>query len=209
MILTRKELRFYLMADRMMNRGTFSRSLWQRIRDVILPDNFMKYLVTMRKLSYYKHKGNPIWMYYHRRYQKLGLRLGFSIGPDVFGYGLILPHYGTIIVGAKNTIGNYAFIHACTCITSTDHEIGDNLFLSVGAKIVSAMKLGNNVTVAANSVVTKPFPEDNILLAGMPAIIKGTRDPWFVGHEKFVERRNKCEELRQQLGINISTPNRT
>ena len=63
MILTRKELRFYLMADRMMNRGTFSRSLWQRIRDVILPDIFMKYLVTMRKLSYYKHKGNPIWMY--------------------------------------------------------------------------------------------------------------------------------------------------
>ena len=201
MIHTRKELRFFLMADRMMNRGTFSRSLGQRIRDIILPDYFMKYLVTMRKLSYYKHKGNPIWMYYHRRYQKLGLRTGFSIGPDVFGYGLILPHYGTVIIGAKNTIGNYAFIHACTCITSTEQVIGDNLFLSVGAKIISAQKLGNNVTVAANAVVTKSFPEDNVLLAGMPAVVKGSRDPWFVGHETFVERRNKCEELRQQLGF--------
>ena len=51
MILTRKELRFYLMADRMMNRGTFSRSLWQRIRDVILPDNFMTLYPAMTQMN--------------------------------------------------------------------------------------------------------------------------------------------------------------
>lgn len=198
-ITSRKELRFCLMADRMMNTGTFRRSFPVRLKELFLPDLKMKFLSTMRKLSYYKHKGNPLWMYYHFKYQRLTVKLGYSIGPDVFGYGLVLPHYGTIVVGPKNTIGNYAVIHVCTLITSANHRIGNNLFASAGAKITSGKELGHNVTIAANSVITKSFTDGNALLAGMPAIVKSERKAWFDGDEPFATRHLRCEELRASM----------
>ena len=187
------------MADRMMNTGSFRRPLSVCLKELFLPDLKMKFLSAMRKLSYYKHKGNPLWMYYHFKYQRLSVKLGYSIGADVFGYGLVLPHHGTIVVGPRNTIGNYAVMHVCTLITSTDHHIGDNLFVSTGAKITTGKQLGSNMTVAANSVITKSFTTDNALLAGMPAIVKSERKAWFEGDEPFATRHQRCEELRASM----------
>lgn len=198
-VTTKKELRFCLMADRMMNTGTFKKTLTTCLKECFLPDLKMKYLSTMRKLSYYKYKGNPLWMYYHFKYQRLSVKLGFTIGHDVFGYGLILPHYGTIVVGSHNTIGNYAVMHVCTLITSTGHRIGNNLFVSTGAKITSGKQLGDNVTIAANSVITKSCTDNNELLVGMPATIKCQRKPWFEGEEPFHTRHQRCEELRASM----------
>lgn len=198
-ITSKKELHFCLMADRMMNTGTFKRSFSIRLKELFLPDWKMQFLSTMRKLSYYKYKGNPIWLYYHYKYQRLTIKTGYSIGPDVFGYGLVLPHYGTIVVGGKNTIGNYAALHVCTLITSTDKHIGNNLFVSTGAKITSGMELGDNITIAANSVVTKSFTDSNILLTGMPAIEKSKRKPWWEDDEPFTTRHQQCEELREKM----------
>lgn len=50
-IRSKKELEFYLMADRMMNRGNFRKS----IRDIFVPDSVMRFLVSMRKYSYYRN----------------------------------------------------------------------------------------------------------------------------------------------------------
>ena len=198
-IKSKEELRFCLMADHMMNRGSFRRTFTQRLIELIRPDLTMRFLRCMRKLSYYKYKRNPLWMIYHVKYQRLGIKLGYTIGPDVFGHGLVLPHYGTIVVGPKNTIGNYAVMHVCTLITSTGKQIGDNLFASTGVKISSGMELGNNVTIAANSVITKSFSNDNVLLVGMPATIKSKRGPWYEDNEPFTSRQQSCEELRIKM----------
>ena len=198
-IKTKKELRFCLMADNMMNRGSFKIIWKQRLKNLLRPDISMKYLRCMRKLSYYKYKKNPLWIYYHCKYLRLGLRLGYTIGHDSCGYGLVLPHYGTIVIGMKNTIGNYAMIHVGTLFTTDERTVGDNLYLATGAKVTTGMNLGNNVTIAANSVVTKSFVDDNILLAGMPAVIKGKRGPWWEANETFILRHQRCEELRASM----------
>lgn len=49
--------------------------------------------------------------------------------------------------------------------------IGDKVWIGGGAIILPGVTLGNNVVVAAGAVVTKSFPEDNIVLAGNPARI--------------------------------------
>ncbi len=49
--------------------------------------------------------------------------------------------------------------------------IGDNCWLGTNAVILPGVRLGNHVIVAAGAVVTKSFPEDDILLAGAPARI--------------------------------------
>lgn len=205
MINTKKELVFYMMADNMMNRGVYNRSFKQKVKEIISPDYVMKFLRYMRKTSYYRSKNCLKGHYYSWQYRRLGVKLGFSIGENVFGYGLVIPHYGTIVVGPTNTIGNYAVIHTSTCITSNGKNIGNNFAISTGAKITSGRELGNNVIIAANSVVSKSFPDNNVLLAGVPACVKSNSDAWWkrdeIIYKKFGVRVEKCEELKKKLGL--------
>ena len=48
--------------------------------------------------------------------------------------------------------------------------IGDNVWIGSKATILSGVKIGNNVVVGANSVVTKSIP-DNAVVGGIPAKI--------------------------------------
>lgn len=85
--------------------------------------------------------------YYHYLHRKLGMKLGFTIGKDVFGYGLVIPHYGTIVVGENNRCGNYCVLQTSTCISNNEKKIGNALYLATGAKITSRCILGDNVSV--------------------------------------------------------------
>lgn len=75
-------------------------------------------------------------------------------------------------------------IFACNiCIRTANHDlmdrkkyvkgsvqIGKNCWLGHGAVILPGVCLGDNVTVGANSVVTKSFPSD-VVIGGVPAKI--------------------------------------
>lgn len=53
--------------------------------------------------------------------------------------------------------------------------IGDNVFIGTSAVIVGKIKIGDNIVIAANSVVTKDVPDDCYAL-GTPAEIKKIRN---------------------------------
>lgn len=203
MIKTKKELLFFIQADRMMNRGCFEYSLRDRIRNMIFSDSIMDFLVHMRKVEYYScRKGivSNILSCYHRMMQrKLGFKLGFNIASNVFGYGLVIPHYGTIVVGGGNCIGNYAVLHTSTCITNGNKIIGDGLYVSTGAKLTTMERLGNNVTIAANSVVTKSCDKSNVLLVGMPAVIKKNQISWYEANMRYRERAIAIEQQKIRM----------
>ena len=52
MIRTKQELEFYILADRMMNRGVFHYSLLSRIKKIFISDHVMSFLEFMRKAEY-------------------------------------------------------------------------------------------------------------------------------------------------------------
>lgn len=52
-ITSRKQLRFYLKADMMINRGYFKPTLKQKLINLISPDYIMEFLKAMRKVQYY------------------------------------------------------------------------------------------------------------------------------------------------------------
>lgn len=60
MITNKKELHFYLMADRMMNRGEFKPSLKSRLSDLFTPDLVMRWMKAMRYTAYYSRFGGAI-----------------------------------------------------------------------------------------------------------------------------------------------------
>lgn len=61
MIRTKKELEFYIMADRMMNKGYFKPSFLQKVRDIIMPDYIMRYIEVLRKYSFYARGGKILY----------------------------------------------------------------------------------------------------------------------------------------------------
>jgi acetyltransferase-like isoleucine patch superfamily enzyme len=50
-------------------------------------------------------------------------------------------------------------------------KIGENCWIGSGVVILPRITLGNKTIVGANSVVTKSFPEGNVVIAGCPAKI--------------------------------------
>lgn len=206
-IRTKKELKFYILADRMMNRGCFKYSFKTRLYRIFLPDYVMEYLEVMRKLSFYSHQQGLLNAFlkviYLIRYHRLGVKLSFNIGYDTCGYGLVIPHYGSLGIGPSNRLGNYCVIHTLTSITDNGKVIGNGFYLSKGAIVTSSVTLGNSVMVGANSVVNKSYIDDNIMLAGAPATIIKTSEAWYrrQGAENYSNRVVSVEELRRKMDM--------
>ena len=163
----------------------------------------MSFLVNLRKYEYYannNYKFRKHW-YFYRLYW-LSVKLGFSISPNVFGYGLVIPHRGTIVVGNGNKIGNYCVLHTSTCITARKKQIGDGFYLSTGAKVIHDIHLNNNISVGANSVVNKSLEDNHCLIAGMPAKKIKDSDPWYIRDgAEFARRHAECEKLREKMKL--------
>jgi len=103
---------------------------------------------------------------------RLSTRLGFSIPKNVFGAGLCIVHYGTIVVSPKANIGENCRIHPSTSIGEYNGipTIGNNVYIGPGAKLFGDITIGNNVAIGANAVVNCNIP-DNVTVGGIPARI--------------------------------------
>jgi serine O-acetyltransferase len=120
----------------------------------------------------------------------------------VFGYGLVIPHYGTIVVGETNRCGNYCVLHTSTCISGNGKVIGDALYLATGVKMTTNLSLGNNVMIGANSLVNKSFPGGGIMIAGTPAREIKKRNAWYIEENSVHKIRvASIEELKLKMKI--------
>lgn len=228
MIDSKKKLQFYILADRISNigitksdnanikNGCLSRLSGCGGGDILLKfkillglNNILKYLFYLRNLEYCINTTNQSYFrriklfWYRYKIHKLGQKLGFTIYPNTCGYGLRIPHWGTIVVGPNNKIGNYALLHTSTCIPGGNRIIGNFLKMSTGAKIIKDnIVCGDGTTVASNSVVNASCESSNCLLAGMPASIKRRIQPWILrdGTEP-IERFKIIEGIKCKMGL--------
>ena len=88
-----------------------------------------KYITFLRKEEAASNK--IIEYYWRRKKNRLGAQLGFKIDAGVFGKGLQLCHYGSVIVNCNAKIGENCKIHGQACIgndgiTSAAPVIGNN-----------------------------------------------------------------------------------
>ena len=106
------------------------------------------------------------------------------------GYGLYIGHGGPVVVNKTAVIGNNCNLSQFTTIGSNHYcaaTIGDNVYIGPNVCIVEDVKIGNNVTIGAGSVVTKDIP-DNATAVGNYAKVIHYNDPG-----RFVNRRWNVE----------------
>lgn len=78
-----------------------------------------------------------------------------------------------VIIHPRSVIGNNVRIGASVTIggkypSPNVPVIGDNVYISTGARILGDVKIGNNAIVGANAVVLEDVPE-NAVVVGIPA----------------------------------------
>lgn len=97
--------------------------------------------------------------------------VGVYISPDAeIGPGLVIHTPYGIIVG-PNKIGEHCTLQNGVVLAAGTRGIGDNVYFGAGAKVMGGAKIGNNVVVAANSLVLTDVP-DNMTVIGVPARIR-------------------------------------
>jgi serine O-acetyltransferase len=114
-----------------------------------------------------------------RLYLRSSRRSGLEILVPELGGGVIMPHWGRIILNAES-IGNGLYVfHNVT--VGNDYRtgrpvIGSNVFLGAGSILIGKIHIGDHVVVAAGSVVVQDVPSKSIV-AGNPARVIKSLEP--------------------------------
>jgi len=173
MIQSKSDLKYYLEQDsKMLDRPAK--------KPRYIHDDMWTYQILMRKCEYLLNcKHDPIskiwlkWLKY--RYSRIARIRGFEIPFNTFGPGLAIAHCGSIVVNARARIGRNCRIHEGVTIGTNGYgskeapQIGDNVFIATGAKIIGSVKIADNVVVGANAVVVKDIIEPGTTWGGVPA----------------------------------------
>lgn len=180
MIRTKEDLAFFLKEDAKRNDVSLAKpSYWLHLFVKSEHACIFRYISCLRHCEYHYNNSRHFWhkclyLFYKFRLMRLGMKYNMSIGINVCGYGLRVMHLmsGGVLINAKK-VGNYCGFNAGVLIGTNGNEaskpiIGDYVAFGPGAKAFGALTIGNNVFVAANSVVTKDVP-DNCIVGGLPA----------------------------------------
>ena len=133
----------------------------------------------------------PLYIIYFpiKRLMEILTTIEMSEYADIDG-GFYIAHIGNIVIAHHTKIGKNTSMHQGVTIgvTGSGEElpvIGDRVYFGAGAKIVGPVKIGNDVVIGANAVVTRDVP-DSAVVVGIPARVLN-----YKGSFDFVHYRNK------------------
>ena len=140
-----------------------------------------KYIIAARKAGYYfLHSNslmNKIWfLYYSRRKNVLGEKLGIELGPYEFGRRIRIYH-NNIVVNGGAIIGDDCELYGDNCIGNKGADsipldapiLGNGVSIGVGAKCIGKIRIADNVKISSMSLVNKDIDETGALYGGVPA----------------------------------------
>ncbi|NUO76375.1 MAG: serine acetyltransferase [Lysobacter sp.] len=176
--MTFSQYRFLVLSDLYRITGNAKRT--SLLRYVFHGESY-RYNFWMRTCAY--AKGNPLLRYTLYPFARLVLghlvyKLGISIPAGTsIGSGFYIGHFGGIVVSQKATIGRNCNISQGVTIGRANRGrnqgypvLGNNIYIGPGAVIAGSVRIGDNVAIGANCVVTTDIP-DNSVVVGIPGKI--------------------------------------
>lgn len=181
MIKTKKDLDYYIKQDSIACKG-HDKHLF--LKWISRSDECYIFLFVhaLRHYEYYLNKDKSIWDYlpklwYYWWYRYLKLKSSLFVFPNTISYGFYPVHQGFIRIAKFAHIGKNCTVLPMVLmgkkspeIENPDIYIGDNCYISTGVTILGPIKIGNNVTIGAGSVVVNDIP-DNTVVVGVPGRI--------------------------------------
>lgn len=112
--------------------------------------------------------------FYWARLMKLQNKHSMHVPINCCDKGLTIFHVSPIIINTNASIGKNCSISPFAAVVNSDiqdlaPQLGDNINLGCGCKILGNIVLADGISVGAGAVVTKSFGEPGIHLAGVPA----------------------------------------
>jgi len=112
-------------------------------------------------------------------YQHSKLKYCCDIAPTAkIGKHFKIAHIGGIVIGRNSIIGDNYIINNNTTLgmkNSNDTSmpnIGNNVYISIGAKLLEDIGIGDNCIIGANSVVNKSLEKNSVILEIPAKLIK-------------------------------------
>lgn len=115
-----------------------------------------------------------MYLWYIRKRNKLGNRIGFEISTELIGKGLKIYHFNNVI-NSGAVIGENLHLHGCNVIGNAGASdlrcpvIGNNVMMGAGAKVIGNVTIADNIKIGAGAVVVSSFTESGITIGGVPA----------------------------------------
>lgn len=185
MIKNKSDLREYLTYEKK-NYFCYSNKFIETVFMYIKKEHFIeiwKFVKHLRKAEYYLNTREKkqyykliMYLYHERKKNILGNRLGIYIPVNTFEKGLIIYHNGGIIVNPGSKIGTNCRLHGGNCIGNNGYidkspQIGNNVDIGIGAKVIGDITICDNTKIGANAVVVKSIDKENSTVVGIPGEI--------------------------------------
>ena len=176
---TREKYKQWMYQDRVSCGYSAQRSVAELLTEMIAPNYILAFLRQLRRVEYLTNCNavfcRGIRLLFNRlKLRRIQLNLGFTIPINVFGPGLSIAHYGTIVVSKYASVGSNCRLNVGTSIGASGEkerapQIGDNVYIGPGAILYGYITIADGIHVGANSTVNKSFLNANSVIAGSPA----------------------------------------
>lgn len=126
----------------------------------------------------------------------LNYRMGISIPAGTrIGSGFYIGHFGGIVVSQKAVIGRNCNISQGVTIGRANRGrnkgypvIGDNVYIGPGAVIAGSVRIGDDVAIGANCVVTMDIPDHSVVVGVPGRVISSEGSAGYVNRTDYDER---------------------
>ena len=203
MIHNKKELKFYLRADEIMNEQVFPQS---RLKRLLTPNPIQTFLRNLRKLEFYSYKKGQnklytiVWFFYKIRHHNLSIKLGFDIPINTLGYGCRIAHQCGIIINGNTKIGNYCCLYRVSFADAQPKRIGNKVFIGTNVVVAKKIEVADGTTISAMSFLNQSITNKNELWGGIVAKKIKDSKPWTEEYP-YCENINRCELLKKSMGL--------
>ena len=120
----------------------------------------------------------PLSLIYKFLYKWVQILTGIELPCEVpVGKNFVIDHFGGIVISGYASFGDDCRIRngVVVGLRNVDEpcapQIGNNVDIGTGAKLLGPIRIGNNVAIGANAVVMCDVPDDCIAV-GIPAKVK-------------------------------------
>lgn len=175
----RSELKKAIFLD---NSYYFSKTKKERIWLNVTCDHIVdikRYMKYLRYEQYFSHRSffqRILKVYFQRKRNKLGNKLGFYICAGALEPGIVIYHHGSIVINGDAYVGSGTKLHGNNCIGNNGMEnkapvIGKNVDIGYGAIIIGDVRIADDVKIGAGAVVVSDCLIPGATLVGVPAKI--------------------------------------